>query len=55
MDIDFTQEKMLACDIGILNPNNGKFGKAQFITNDHGKMTLDTYSIVRGSEKASSN
>ena len=31
VDIDFTQDKMLACDIGVLNPNNGKFGKAQFI------------------------
>jgi len=42
VDIDFTQNKMLACDIGILNPNNGKFGKAQFMTSEHGKMSLDS-------------
>jgi hypothetical protein len=42
VDIDFMMNKMLACDIGILNPNNGKFGKAQFMTNEHGKMSLDS-------------
>jgi len=28
VDIDFNKNNMLACDIGVLNPNNGKFGKA---------------------------
>ena len=45
VDIDFIQDKMLACDIGILYPNNGKFGKAQFITNEHGRMNLDSTSL----------
>jgi len=36
------QGKMLACDIGVLNPNNGKFGKAQFIDDDHGKIKIDS-------------
>jgi hypothetical protein len=42
VDIDFMQDKMLACDIGVLNPNNAKFGKAQFITDRRGKMSVDS-------------
>ena len=46
VDIDFTQNGMLACNIGILNPNNGRFGKGQFInTNAAGKMTEDTIAL----------
>lgn len=32
VNIDFDKNKLLACNIWILNPNNGKFGKADFIT-----------------------
>ena len=32
VNIDFEKNKLLACNIWILNPNNGKFGKADFIT-----------------------
>lgn len=32
VDIDFSDNKMLACNIGILNPNNGKHGKGEYIT-----------------------
>jgi hypothetical protein len=32
VDIDFRENKMLACNIGIMNPQNGKFGKGQFIS-----------------------
>ena len=43
VDIDFTQNGMLACNIGILNPNNGTFGKGRFINaNASGKMGEDT-------------
>ena len=42
VDIDFIGKKMLACDIGVLNPNNGKFGKAQFISEEHGQPRLDS-------------
>jgi len=42
VDIDFMRNRMLACDIGILHPNNGKFGKAQFIMNEHGRMSVDS-------------
>jgi hypothetical protein len=31
VDIEFGQNGMLACNIGVLNPNNGKFGKGNFI------------------------
>lgn len=42
VDIDFIRGRMLACDIGVLNPNNGRFGKAQFITDEHGKLQPET-------------
>jgi hypothetical protein len=42
VNIDFGQNKMLACNIGVLNPNNGKFGKGQFINKVGGKMKLDS-------------
>jgi len=42
VDIDFMHGKMLACDIGVLNPNNGRFGKAQFIADVHGKIKVDS-------------
>jgi hypothetical protein len=39
VDIDFMEEGMLACNIGVLNPNNGRFGKGQFINTDaEGRM-----------------
>ena len=55
VDIDFMQDKMLACDIGILNPNNGRFGKAQFVTNEHGKVRLDSTPLFGGTAEAGSN
>lgn len=34
VDVDFNKNDMLAYDIGILNPNNGKYGKADIISNN---------------------
>jgi len=34
VDMDFMQHRMLACNIGILNPNNGKSGEIQSIDLD---------------------
>jgi len=48
VDIDFMQGKMLACDIGVLNPNNGKFGKAQFIDDERGKIRIDSTPLFSG-------
>lgn len=31
VNIDFVGKQMLACNAGILNPNNGRYGKGQFI------------------------
>ena len=48
VDIDFIENGMIACDIGILNPNNGRFGKGQFIkTNAAGKMSEDTIALFQ--------
>jgi hypothetical protein len=46
VDIDFSNNRMLACNIGVLNPNNGKYGKGQFINVDRlGKMEEDTAAL----------
>ena len=46
VDVDFTNNRMLACNIGVLNPNNGKHGKGQFIhVDDHGRMKQDTAAL----------
>lgn len=43
VDIDFSNNKMMACNIGILNPNNGKFGNGQLINfNSHNKAMKDS-------------
>ena len=42
VDIDFTKNGMLVCNIGILNPNNGKSGMGQVINIDlEGRMQQD--------------
>ena len=47
VDIDFSNNRMLACNIGVLNPNNGKYGKGQFISiNSLGKMAEDTTALL---------
>jgi len=45
VNIDFTQNQMLACEIGILNPNNGKFGKGKFIKKLNGRMQEDSIAL----------
>jgi hypothetical protein len=41
--LDFRQGSMIACDIGVLNPNNGKFGKGLLIsTGADLKMKVDS-------------
>ncbi len=42
VNIDFRQNDMLACNIGIMNPHNGRFGKGQFISYSNSKTLLDT-------------
>jgi hypothetical protein len=42
VDISFGKNEMLACNIGVLNPNNGKFGTGQKITVSDGKMYPDS-------------
>jgi hypothetical protein len=42
-DIDFHSDTMLACNINVINPNNGKYGKAQLIhTGATGRLNIDT-------------
>ncbi len=46
-DIDFANNTMLACNVNVINPNNGKFGKGQLIKKDSkGKLTLDTKALL---------
>jgi len=47
VDIDYSPNQLLACNIGVLNPNNGKFGKGELIniTSD-GLFQKDTSSFI---------
>ncbi len=47
VDIDYEKNNLLACDIGILNPNNGKFGKGILIhENPDNRYQKDTTSFI---------
>jgi hypothetical protein len=46
IDIDFSENQMLFCNIGVLNPNNGKFGKGSRINIDSkGRMREDSIAL----------
>src|SRR6185295_1078086 len=45
-DIDFKTHPPVACDINVINPNNGKFGKAHYLFSDTiGKLGIDTAAL----------
>ena len=47
VDLDIQKGSMIACDIGILNPTNGKFGKAYRIAlRPDGRMMVDTVPLL---------
>jgi hypothetical protein len=46
VDMDLSAKQIISCDIGILNPNNGKFGKGRFIVTDaQGRLREDSIAI----------
>jgi len=46
VDVDCGPAALLACNIGVLNPNNGKYGKGQLIhKGSDGKLQLDTLPV----------
>jgi FG-GAP-like repeat len=52
VDISYLKDHMLACDIGVLNPNNGKFGKGELINiNTNGSHSKDTSFILDSLER----
>jgi len=45
-DIDINNDTMLACNINVINPNNGKFGKAHYIQGkSNGLLHIDTTAL----------
>lgn len=47
VNIDYSPNKLLACDIGILNPNNGKLGKGELIdVEKNGHLQKDTAELI---------
>ena len=47
VDIDYSPKKLIACNIGVLNPNNGKFGKGELINIDtNGHFQKDTAAFM---------
>ena len=52
VNIEFNKNNLLACNIGILNPNNGKFGKGEFINiNSKGQPERDTTFTIDSLER----
>ena len=46
-DIDFGNERMIACNINVINPTNGRFGKAHFLEKEFGdNWRLDTVAVL---------
>ena len=47
VDINYQPGRMLACDIGKLNPNNGRFGKLEAITlSARGRYAMDSAPVI---------
>lgn len=52
VNMDFFQNSILACDIGVLNPNNGKFGRANYIRVDlKYKWKADSIPLFEGLQR----
>lgn len=52
VDIDFSSNKLLACDIGVLNPNNGKFGKGMVVNvTPSGHFQKDSFALIDGLQR----
>jgi len=52
VNMDFYQNSILACDIGVLNPNNAKFGRADYIRIDKkGKWKTDSIPLFEGLQR----
>lgn len=43
VNIDFKEKQMLACNTGVLNPNNGRFGKGGFISINNSKTAQNEH------------
>lgn len=45
-DIDFHKDTMLACNVNVINPNNGQYGKTHLIkTSIDGRLRIDTNAL----------
>ena len=52
VNMEFNKTSMLICDIGVLNPNNGKFGKAQYMhINSSGKLKSDSVPLFKALQR----
>jgi len=52
VNIDFDKKNIIACNIGILNPNNGKFGTAEFFDmNSGGRLQQDSTATIDSLER----
>jgi hypothetical protein len=52
VSMEFYQSSILTCDVGVLNPNNGRYGKAQYINfNKNGKLKRDSVPLFDGLQR----
>jgi hypothetical protein len=52
VNLDFDKKTLIACNIGILNPNNGKFGQGEFYNiNSNGVLQRDSTTTIDSLER----
>ena len=52
INMEIHSKDIIACNIGVMNPNNGKYGSIQrILLNEDGEMKLDTSMRFRGLER----
>lgn len=51
VNIDFKPNEIVGCNIGIMNPHNGRFGKAQLISYSNNKRLLNQTPLFEGLQR----
>ena len=51
VNVEEGEGRLLTCNIGNINPNNGKYGRAQYLNMASGKMQLDTAVVLTNLER----
>lgn len=47
VDFDFTTSRVIGCNVGVINPNNGKYGEGMLLNKAKGRLTVNTRPILQ--------